>query len=78
MNARLAVPGLAALFWLASLATAGGAAADPTEPNACFGAFASTFAQTVPASGGAIAEIATGTPGAIGAVASEKSVPQCQ
>jgi hypothetical protein len=78
MKSRLAVPGLAALFSLAFLATAGGAAADPTRPNACFGAFSSTFAQANPASGRLVSEIATVVPGTIGHVASEKPVPQCQ
>jgi hypothetical protein len=77
MKPRLAVPGLAALFLLASIATAGGAAAAPTEPNACFGAFSSAFAQANPASGRLVSGIATETPGAIGQVASQKPVPPC-
>jgi hypothetical protein len=77
MKPRLAVPGLAALFLLASIATAGGAAAAPTEPSACFGAFASTFAQTIPASGRLVADMANDAPGVIGQTASQKSVPPC-
>jgi hypothetical protein len=72
MKSRLALPGLVLLFSVTSVVTAGAAAADPTQPNACFGAYASSFAQENPASGRIVSGIATSQPGAVGQVASEK------
>jgi hypothetical protein len=72
MKSRLALSGLVLLFSAACVATAGVAAADPTQPNACFGAASSSFAQSNPASGRLVSGLATSSPGAMGQVASEK------
>ena len=77
MKLRHALPGLVLLL---SVATAGAASAAPTQPNACFGAYASSFAQSTPRSGQSVSSVATSEPGVVGDLASTKpAVPTgCQ
>jgi hypothetical protein len=69
MRSRLVLPALVLLF---SLGSAGVAAAAPTQEEACFGEFSSTFAQETPKSGLAVSNMAQ--QGVVGTFASTKPV----
>ena len=69
MRSRLVLPALVLLF---SLGSAGVAAAAPTQEEACFGEFSSSFARDIPKSGLAVSDMAKA--GVVGTFASTKPI----